>query len=375
MFDPKEKVEKEEALAADNMVFARGRVVSLGRDSYGHPSLTLFIRGSRDIEPSYVRFAVNNLDPSIRPEDYVYIRGHIEAYRYYNPVWDRNSYVQYLMADSVEVDEPILQFAYGQNGFAHLDPFVRLYLKGTVVSVRDSGEFWKIMTLRIRNENDRYRDTTIRTQYSVRMRVNDVKCEPGDTVCMTATYYTITKERNGQNVEFANVIVNDMSIIRKANGEVPPQPTEEERRAGRRRSFSVGISREQRSRNARSRSAEARRGRNRPLPDENAEQVMDAEAEDIIADKSSGERMLQKADNEGTTSVSKEKSGDAPVDVLPDAEHETQENKTETTSGSIEEAAEERPVTENSAEKTPEKEETPQKRSFLSRFVSNENEE
>ena len=80
-----------------NKVRARGRIIGIGRDDYGHRSLILFIRGGRDSRPVYVSFAFDtDLPLNVTVQSFVDIEGYVTAYSYRNEVWGRQSYVQSL---------------------------------------------------------------------------------------------------------------------------------------------------------------------------------------------------------------------------------------------------------------------------------------
>ena len=232
----------EEARTSDtyNRFFARGRIIGIGMDDYGHKRFVLYIRGtggpkvSKNVEgkenvkpspgarPVYLSIAFGNNTPyNVRVSDIVEVEGHMVAYPYKNEVVDKWGVIQYLKADSITPAVPELTKVFGEEakGFSTGRHYSRFYVKGTVVDkYKKEGTIWHKLTVRVEGNLDDRRANHIRAQYSDRMRVGDVRYEKGDTVALIGTFsYSKKTARNdsGRIVYFENVIVDDMAVVKR----------------------------------------------------------------------------------------------------------------------------------------------------------------
>lgn len=243
-----------------NKVKARGRIVGIGRDDYGHRSLILFIRGGRDSRPVYVSFAFDaDLPLNVTVQSFVNIEGYVTAYSYRNEVWGRQSYVQYFVAEKIELSKTQLEEAFPEEcagqGFAHRDAFINVALMGEIVRISrseaqkqegsDKTRVWTRIMLRIDPVKDGHRPSLVNVQYSSNMRVSETPIHVGDKVCMTALVSSKRKNtsnqtedderrsssrrnaRNFRNVRnFEDIIVNDLVVIEHAQPETDPTEVE-----------------------------------------------------------------------------------------------------------------------------------------------------
>ena len=243
-----------------NKVKARGRIVGIGRDDYGHRSLILFIRGGRDSRPVYVSFAFDaDLPLNVTVQSFVNIEGYVTAYSYRNEVWGRQSYVQYFVAEKIKLSKTQLEEAFPEEcagqGFAHRDAFINVALMGEVVRISrseaqkqegsDKTRVWTRIMLRIDPVKDGHRPSLVNVQYSSNMRVSETPIHVGDKVCMTALVSSKRKNtsnqtedderrsssrrnaRNFRNVRnFEDIIVNDLVVIEHAQPETDPTEVE-----------------------------------------------------------------------------------------------------------------------------------------------------
>ena len=84
-----------------NKVYARGRILGIGKDSYGRPRFILYIRSNSSRPASYISFSLEKVSlGDIRVNDVVDVEGHMVAYQIRNRVWNRTAYTQYIVADS-----------------------------------------------------------------------------------------------------------------------------------------------------------------------------------------------------------------------------------------------------------------------------------
>ena len=243
-----------------NKVKARGRIVGIGRDDYGHRSLILFIRGGRDSRPVYVSFAFDaDLPLNVTVQSFVDIEGYVTAYSYRNEVWGRQSYVQYFVAEKIELSKTQLEEAFPEEcagqGFAHHDAFIDVSLMGEIVRISrseaqnqegsDKPRVWTRIMLRVDPVKDGHRPSLVNAQYSSNMRVSEIPIHVGDKVCMTALVSSKRKNtsnqteddarksssrrnaRNFRNVRnFEDIIVNDLVVIEHAQPETDPTEVE-----------------------------------------------------------------------------------------------------------------------------------------------------
>ena len=233
-----------------NKVKARGRIVGIGRDDYGHRSLILFIRGGRDSRPVYVSFAFDaDLPLNVTVQSFVDIEGYVTAYSYRNEVWGRQSYVQYFVAEKIELSKTQLEEAFPEEcagqGFAHHDAFIDVSLMGEIVRISrseaqnqegsDKPRVWTRIMLRVDPVKDGHRPSLVNAQYSSNMRVSEIPIHVGDKVCMTALVSSKRKNTSNQTEDdarrsssrrnarnFEDIIVNDLVVIEHAQPETDP---------------------------------------------------------------------------------------------------------------------------------------------------------
>lgn len=236
-----------------NKVRARGRIIGIGRDDYGHRSLILFIRGGRDSRPVNVSFAFDtDLPLNVTVQSFVDIEGYVTAYSYRNEVWGRQSYVQYFVAEKIELSKTQLEEAFPEEcagqGFAHHDAYINVSLMGEIVRISrseaqnqegsDKPRVWTKIMLRVDPAKDDHRPSLVNVQYSSNMRVSDTPIHVGDKVCMTALvsskrkntgYQTESNARRSsrRNIRnFEDIIVNDVAVIEHAQPETDPVEVE-----------------------------------------------------------------------------------------------------------------------------------------------------
>lgn len=246
----------ENAKIVKNKVIARGRVIGYGRNEYGYLGLTLFIRGTGNVsrrnsaatsrrantrnenDGTYVHFtygknATMPLDVTINSN--VEILGHVEANIVKSDMWDKTSYIQYLVIDEIKKADTQLEEAFGDvckgMGFAYPAPFISVALMGEILKITksdpnaedasDTSRVWTRLRMKVDSE-DGTRPSIVEMQYSSNMRVSDVDCKVGDIVCVTAMMISRQKTTKGntQPRNFENIIVNDMAIIESAHPEM-----------------------------------------------------------------------------------------------------------------------------------------------------------
>lgn len=203
-----------------NKVYARGRILGIGKDSYGRPRFILYIRSNSSRPASYISFSLEKVSlGDIRVNDVVDVEGHMVAYQIRNRVWNRTAYTQYIVADSVKLCDTELKRVFGcDKGFAFGRQYIQVCLAGRVENAESNEETgWHNIAVRVEEKGKR--PCTINVQYSSKMRVNDVKCKKDDEICLVATVYSRKTERDGTVRYYENIVADDIGIIRSAEEE------------------------------------------------------------------------------------------------------------------------------------------------------------
>lgn len=219
-----------------NYVEARGRIIGSYVDNEGRKKITLHIRGARQRKGTYLSFALKDgIETNFKLQDNVFIKGYLMAYRRNSELWTVvKPFDQTLVAEEIIVEKSEIEEVFGiKGGFSYKEPYVKLYLSGTVIETENlNNSKWNIITLRV--ENDGFKPYEIRVQYSRNMRVNDNKINVGDKVAIIAIIVSAkktykvnsrindSKNENGERTVikyFENIIINDLVFIEKAKAE------------------------------------------------------------------------------------------------------------------------------------------------------------
>lgn len=236
-----------------NKIIASGRIIGYGQNEYGHKGFTLFIRNNsvrtnnnnqnrnRRTENlgTYIHFAyAKDIDIpfDIALHSTVEVVGHIEGNIVRNQVWNKTSYIQYMVADEIRKVSTQLEESFPMEckgkGFAYSSPFVKVSLMGKVVNIEKSNHntsdgnkderVWTRLRLKVDPVVGARNPSLIEMQYSSNMRVSDVDCRVGDTICLTAMIVSRQKQIRGtqQTRIFEDIIVNDMAIIDRPQEEL-----------------------------------------------------------------------------------------------------------------------------------------------------------
>ena len=219
----------EQAKNVTNKVFVRGRLVGFGTDYLGRREMYIAIRGQYQERPINAAFTYrpNELDPSIRREDYLDIEATINGSNRTSRTTGERFHTQYFVADSIKPAKTEIQEVFGYNGgFSYNRPQFRAYYEGEVVEVVKTKGF-------VTNTNNRRIEVTyyeiILAQYTSRMRVSDNELFPGDKVAIVANLVTKRKTgRNGEPYMASNLIVDDLFIVsRNTNAPVESEENNE----------------------------------------------------------------------------------------------------------------------------------------------------
>lgn len=223
----------EQEKSVTNKVFVRGRLVGFGTDYLGRREMYIAIRGQYQERPINAAFTYrpNELDPSIRREDYLDIEATINGSNRTSRTTGERFHSQYFVADSIKPAKTEIQEVFGYNGgFSYHRPQFRAYYEGEVTEVVKTKGF-------VTNTNNRRIEVTyynlyvkvpsevpgraseiILAQYTSRMRVSDNEVFPGDRVAIVANLVTKRKTgRNGEPYMASNLIVDDLFIVSRSN--------------------------------------------------------------------------------------------------------------------------------------------------------------
>ena len=214
--------EEAEALPPHmNRLEARGRILSSGFDEMGRRALRVMFRGLSRAGNRVITFLRTDDDTArLHPREMVEIKGHMDGYSY-RDVWREWHDGTNLWADEIKPAIPLMQSAFGANGFLFEDAYVRGYVRGAVtrrmdVYAANTGRKWTTLTVQI-NEKDKGRRTVCRLQYNDRMRVADLDPKPGDLIA--AIVFVWMRERDEENARHPVVSMtlqaDDMAVLKR----------------------------------------------------------------------------------------------------------------------------------------------------------------
>lgn len=209
------------AESKENLVLAKGRVIGIGRDDYGHKRFVLYVRGSKDKNPAYISFAIQTDMPlNVAINDTIDVEGHYVCFVAKPDSFRKMKHrpMQYFVADKVTKSVTEMEKMFGIEGFAHEPAFCRAYFKGEVKNVDPSSNNWVNATIKIPGEPGNHYENTALLQYTTRMRVNDANVQAGDKVCAICFVTSKKKIRNDKELFFEDFIVEDWVITEEAPG-------------------------------------------------------------------------------------------------------------------------------------------------------------
>ena len=150
-------------------------------------------------------------------KDHVRIAGFCRAYGFYNESLGKPSYNQYFVAQTIEKDTTELEEKFGMAGRYYNTPFFRMYTKGIVESIIDTGnERWKKLKVRTCSHGIDQRQSTITFSYYTGGDLPECSYKRGDIVCLSASVSTPQKDMNGQKVSFENLTIEDIVLAEDA---------------------------------------------------------------------------------------------------------------------------------------------------------------
>lgn len=212
----------------ENLVLAKGRIIGIGRDDYGHRRIVLYVRGTKDKNPAYISFALNtDLPLDVTINDTVDVEGHYMSFTTQSDSFKsiKRRPVQYFVADKITRSETELEKMFGVPGFAHESSYCRAYFKGKIRGIVPSeGTNWINAYIHIPGEPHIKHKNVALLQYTSRMRVHDIDVQTGDVACVACFVTSKKKTKDGKDLFFEDFIVEDWAVV------VPAADREERKR-------------------------------------------------------------------------------------------------------------------------------------------------
>ena len=197
-------MKKDRKIPLLNEFYCRGRIVGKGGFKERNPYLTIFINGKR--EPNYMKVYFESVDiHDFKMNQTVYITGFVKSPVI--PYLYEGRKEQYFLGEKIVLENTLLSEAFEiENiGFSFKNPFSRVFLSGSILSIK---EFNNWITIQVRD----YREQVITLQYSKNMRVNDVSLEINDFVFISAIVVSSRKNYDGIIFDYEDIIVDDLAV-------------------------------------------------------------------------------------------------------------------------------------------------------------------
>ena len=209
----------KEKLETVNEVVATGRMIWNGRNERGYPSFRLAVRDGFSDKPSVIYFTLGEnlmLDPSIRYNSYIHVKGYVKAFYYLNDMRQKYTAYQEFVATEVEKADSELHMRFGTEGRYVADSLCRIYVLGEVYSVakpKEDNNHWGRITIKVNGTGRDRRPSTIPFNYYMGFYLPELNFKKGDVVCLCASVKVRDKEVDGSNVHFENLVVEDIAKI------------------------------------------------------------------------------------------------------------------------------------------------------------------
>lgn len=197
-------MKKDRKIPLLNEFYCRGRIVGKGGFKERNPYLTIFIKGK--IEPTYMKVYFESVDiQDFKMNQNVYITGFVKSTVI--PYLYEGRKEQYFLGEKIDLESTLLSEAFEiENiGFSYKKPFSRVFLSGSILSIKESNNW---VTLQVRD----YREQVITLQYSKHMRVSDNLLEINDFIFISAIVVSSRKIYDGITVDYEDLIVDDLAM-------------------------------------------------------------------------------------------------------------------------------------------------------------------
>ena len=192
---------------AINKVIANGRLITKGERPNGDVYVTLLSRNGRDL---FMRFiCTKDMVADIPLRAHVTITGFIRSYEYKDKKDGKTKFYQTFVADKVEQDMTLIEKEFGPQykGKFYAEPSCAIYLKGTVLNIRDEGT-WIRYLISTEDHNRPGKNSIIRLSMRKLDRQPDI--QKNDTVLAVCSASTTKKEINGKTEYFEDIIISDI---------------------------------------------------------------------------------------------------------------------------------------------------------------------
>lgn len=193
-----------------NEIKAVGRITGYVRDEFGNRNIVLHVS---DKDKKQVKFVLDNEPKGIKRNDFVEISGHITAFSYHSQIFEKDSYVQYFVADEMKKAPSILEEQFGLPGKYVENQHIRIILEGKFkgYTVSKNSEEWCEVSVMIDSSGMDKRPNTVKVSCSLNRFGKTIKgLKKDDTVAMIVGVRTPKKEFHGQPVVFENLFALDV---------------------------------------------------------------------------------------------------------------------------------------------------------------------
>lgn len=191
-----------------NEIVVRGRIIKETTTKNGTTIITVVTKsGSLDV---FLRFVCKNVEvPAHTKRAHVVVTGHAIGYLHRNSE-GKTEYEQYLVADDVQLENTMLQDAFGVQGKFFPTPSVSYYITGKLVAIFEDGDWYRYVV-----EMDSQDGSNRRSRVRMNMKKLDrhPELEKGDIVCAIATISSPKKVIDGKTRYFEDVIISDLAKV------------------------------------------------------------------------------------------------------------------------------------------------------------------
>lgn len=213
----------------ENKFEAAGKVIYLGVDRMGHKSMTLVMKGSSKEQKRVTINCDDAILSDIKYGNHVKVKGYFNAFSYFNEARKKESNIQVCVATSVEKDISDLDKVFGKPGKYYSDSYFKIYISGEITDLKETGhKSWAKMEVKTGRGSYDDRNSFISLSYHKNMKFMPAfsSFKVGEQVYIAASMYTPSKEFNGEQVYFEDLIIED--IYREHMRSTADEPVEAE---------------------------------------------------------------------------------------------------------------------------------------------------
>ena len=201
-----------------NEIFARGKVLKIGRGEHGPYEMTLISKIRRK-DPLTLTFTLDK-DCGVRAQerDVITVKGYTRAFNRYNEILQKETETMFFVATGFEPDVPELAKRFG-DGLGHFcgEGVFRAFLSGTVVKAEKMSEKYGRLTIATCGGGSDPRPSYPVLRYFLSPYLPAFDYRPGDIVAVRCSGSTPQGKprRNNKEFFFQNLIVEDIDYLYK----------------------------------------------------------------------------------------------------------------------------------------------------------------